>query len=151
MGYHKIIKHLLTVLIGAYCMVGAYAQSIQVKSATSQHWAGGICCRHGVNYTINLKVIRNKTAILLDTLWLEGYGKSLADYNIKKANKSDTLSIEILDGISFDDGMIDFEVNPKHVYDGTKMGILLEYRIGKKKISLNLSRLIIDLEFLAYP
>lgn len=127
------------------------AQSVKVIRATSQGWAGGICCKHGVKYVINLKVIRSKQPITLDTLWLEGFARDMSDQNKKKLNRKDTLSIQISDGISYDDGLINIDKNPDVFYDGTKTGVILVYRINNKRMELNISPFIEDLGFLAYP
>jgi hypothetical protein len=51
-----------------------HSQQIKVISATSQGWADGVCCSTGINYTIQIEILRMKPHVKLDSLWMEGGG-----------------------------------------------------------------------------
>jgi hypothetical protein len=51
------------------------AQMVQLKDATRQSWAGGVCCAHGINYVIQLNVASDAGSagrFRVDTLWIKG-------------------------------------------------------------------------------
>lgn len=132
-----------------------FSQQVSVTSATQQGWAGGICCVHGVNYTVNVKVILNKQPITFDTLWTEGYCHDLAKYNSKALKQQDTLYIRFSEGISINDHQPYILDQQQEViplcYNANKKGVLLQYRINKEIYSLNVTPYLQELMFLAYP
>lgn len=71
---HPIIRlrnaaYTALILLFPICMS---AQLLQVKQATKQGWAGGICCSHGTIYQIQLRITQPKARIAIDSLWLDG-------------------------------------------------------------------------------
>ncbi len=130
-----------------------HCQSLKVVSATSQGWAGGICCATGVNYHINLQLIRTKLPIILDTIWLEGYPRDLSAYNTKKEGKTDTVNIFIQEGWRTNIYEIDRISDKEFIlnYDETKTGVKVQYRLGKQKLTLDITPFLKELEFIAYP
>jgi len=60
------MKALLT-LLALVCGINSFAREFKV-SATSQSWAGGICCRHGVNYTVTV----NTGKLNIDSVKIQG-------------------------------------------------------------------------------
>ncbi len=124
-----------------------FSQQIKIVSATCQHWAGGICCRSGVNYSIQLRVIKVKQSIVLDSLWMEGNCADISKYKFEKINKSDTVGVLIQDGITRDEGMPDMN----WCFDATKKGVLISYYLGGKKKWLDVTPYLEYLEFIGYP
>lgn len=45
-------------------------QGLVLASASSQAWAGGVCCTYGVDYAFTLQGGRAETVLVLDTLWI---------------------------------------------------------------------------------
>ena len=48
--------------------LAALSQKVTLLTSASQKWAGGVCCRHGVNYTFRLSFFALDPRP--DTLWL---------------------------------------------------------------------------------
>lgn len=124
------------------------AQSINLIHATSQGWAGGVCCRQGENYNIQLKIVLGKTPVVLDSLWLKGYCMSIAKYNPKKVRQDETVYVTIMENIVTDDYYIDPEIK---CYDPNKVGVSFTYYIRGKKKLMDITPYIKELEFIAYP
>lgn len=47
-----------------------FAQDIKLRGATSQSWAGGVCCRSGINYVITLESADTTAELKVDTVWV---------------------------------------------------------------------------------
>src|SRR5687767_5949831 len=152
-GYkYRTRKILIQIILSWALWMGAapdmLSQSIQITHATRQSWAGGVCCRTGTSYQINLQLNLVKYSIQLDSLWLEGYCRNLSGYNQVNHPLKDTVDITIRENLSFDDG---FPVNEMYCYDPDKKGVIISYIIRKKKYYLNVSPFMKELEFIGYP
>lgn len=68
--YRKPLKSLSLCLILSFfaCKTGQSQPVLLFESGTEQRWAGGICCRSGVNYTFQLT--STDTTLRLDSIWL---------------------------------------------------------------------------------
>ena len=66
----KTMKTIFSILLLLGLSQNFKSQTIIVNSATSQDWAGGVCCTSGTNYQINLKVTGAGKKFKLDTLWI---------------------------------------------------------------------------------
>jgi hypothetical protein len=124
------------------------SQQIKILCANRQEWARGVCCQRGFNYYIDLEITQLKHPMVLDSIWFDGYGRSMLKYNPEKKNKKDTLFISIVEAFSFDDG---FPMDFPWSYDPTKKGVVLGYLRNRKKLFLDITPFIKVLEFLEYP
>jgi len=138
---------MILLLAGGFCL-NAHAADIKITEATRQSWSGGICCRKGINYNIGLLILPSKYPVTLDSLWLEGNCRSLASYNYKGRTKNDTLSVYIMDGLSYDGGI---QVDGSWCKDPTKKGVIISYYKNREKFLLDITPYIKDLFPLAYP
>lgn len=79
------------------------SQTITINSATSQGWAGGVCCATGTNYQIQLKVTGADKKFKLDTLWI-GEKYFLLDktnaYSVVKSERNGEVYYSLNAGIS---------------------------------------------------
>jgi len=132
------------------CLQGntANAQSVNLIGGTHQRWAGGICCRHGNTYNIQLKIVQGKTPVVLDSIRLNGYCISIAKYNPKKNRRGETSKISIIENLVFDDNNSNY--NPR-CYDPDKRGISFTYYIKGELKSMDLTPYIRELDFIGYP
>jgi len=80
-------KLIIAILVSAASSGHTAAQKIEVISATSQSWSGGVAGHHGVNYSIVIKV---GVKITPDSLYTngagfqlphDGYGESMITYD----------------------------------------------------------------------
>lgn len=126
---------------------GLFSQSIKVISATSQGWAGGVCCRTGINYHIQLQISDKRKTIKLDSLWMNGNCASIAKYYIPKSCKTDSCFVNLDEGVTWDDGM---PMN-NWCYDHRKKGVVISYYLRGRKKWLDISPYMIELEFMAFP
>ncbi len=148
-------RMLLMLVIGLICQT-AFSQQVSVTSATRQGWAGGICCVHGVNYTVNVLVILNKNPITFDTLWTEGYCHDLAKYNSKALKQQDTLYIRFSEGLRIFDHQQIYTIDQQQeiiipCYNTNKKGVLLQYKVNEKTYLLDITTYVTELESWAYP
>jgi hypothetical protein len=44
--------------------------NITLKSATAQPWAGGVCCKSGTNYVIQIEKPTSKNELIPEDLWI---------------------------------------------------------------------------------
>lgn len=124
-----------------------HSQQIKVISATSQGWAGGVCCRTGINYNIQLRILNPKHSLKLDSLWMEGYCVNISDYGISKREKSDTVFLRLQKGVTWDEGM----PTDNWCFNSTRKGVIISYYLNGKKKWLDVTPYIKELEFQAYP
>lgn len=64
------MKTIYSILIAVSFYSSFQAQTITLNNATSQSWAGGMCCATGTNYQISLIVDSPDKNFKLDTLWI---------------------------------------------------------------------------------
>ena len=128
--------------------ISSYAADIQITEASFQKWYSGMSYRNGTLYNIGLTIYPSKHPITLDTLWLEGNCRSLASYNYKGRSKSDTLSVYIMDGLSYD-GKI--QVDACWCKDPSKKGVLISYHKDNTRYLLDVTPYLKELMFIAYP
>lgn len=68
------MKQLLLLLLCAVLLVSiTYAQ--EIKKATQQDWAGGVCCATGTNYVVTIETDFSADAVSLREIWLNNYGQ----------------------------------------------------------------------------
>lgn len=60
------------------------AQSIKINNVSAQNWAGGVCCKHGTNYFIELQTKRNLKHYELDSVWINHYPFDVTVYKFEK-------------------------------------------------------------------
>ncbi len=82
-------------VIAIFCIMNgdATAQRIKLITATSQHWAGGVCCRYGANYNFVIQTKMNN--ITPDTVWVNGIFYPIIfsdDGQSRNAHKFDSLT-----------------------------------------------------------
>ncbi|MBL4704598.1 MAG: hypothetical protein JKY54_08760 [Flavobacteriales bacterium] len=63
---------ILFFLLALFFSFNAFAQTIE--SATSQRWAGGICCKTGVKYIVYLDTKIPVDQFSIESIWLKNYG-----------------------------------------------------------------------------
>ncbi len=63
------MKTILTIVLSFVLFSGI---SQEVIKATSQSWAGGVCCRTGVNYHVTIKTDIPASDLSVKKIWLEG-------------------------------------------------------------------------------
>lgn len=125
----------------------SFSQRMSILSVTKQNWSGGICCRTGTNYNIQIKLFDQKKEIKLDSLWMEGYCVDVSKYSDSITFGGDYSIINIYEGWVLDDGMPVYN----WCYDPTKKGVELSYyRKGRKK-RLVVTKCIKELEPANYP
>ena len=134
------------------------AQEFTVTKATSQGWAGGVCCRTGVNYHINFSTSDTVAKFDLDTLWI-GERFFLLD---KKQNNPATITlkngkkiISISVGTSCDernDYLIEKKIEEKKPKAPKYAGVAcVIYRDKKNAVKHFVVEKFEALMFLAYP
>jgi hypothetical protein len=138
----------ITIVVIAWMFCQALpAQQIRVKWATSQGWAGGISASQGKYYQIELEIVYNRQQLVLDSIWLDGYCRSLANYNPAKKNQKDSATIHISENIILDGWM---EL-PEACYDPAKKGVKISYYKNQRKMWLDITRFMVELTFQGYP
>ena len=123
-----------------------FSQAIRLVSATCQRWAGGICCRSGINYHIQLKVAKRKALVKLDSLWMNGNCVDISKYNDHVNNKTSSL-ITLRESVSRENGM----TVGNECFDETKTGVVISYYLNGGKKLMDITPYIKELEFQAYP
>lgn len=131
-----------------FFMLKVNAAEIRVTEATKQSWASGISYQHGVLYNIGLLIYPSSSPITLDSMWLEGNGRSLINYNYKGRRKNDTISVWITDEIFYD---AKIRIDSHWDIDPNKKGIIISYFKNKKKFLLDVTPYIKELYPVAYP
>jgi hypothetical protein len=158
---NKTIFIFLTVhfsLITFHCL----AQDFKLIKATSQHWSGGACCKHGINYVVQIETKSDK--ITPDTIWINGnfYPVMFSDKSITGTSKKyDSLkhvfNFIIAVGESYDDAQFPHwdsvpredttDVKPKKEFIGAA---LISYQLKKKQCTFIIKEFTL-LPNLAYP
>jgi hypothetical protein len=64
------MKTIYSILVAISFCTSLQAQTITLNNATSQDWAGGVCCATGTRYQISLIVDSPDKKFKLDTLWI---------------------------------------------------------------------------------
>jgi hypothetical protein len=67
------MKKLIIIILTIHCSlftIHCFSQDFKLIKATSQHWAGGVCCRYGINYVIQIETKSDK--FNPDTAWING-------------------------------------------------------------------------------
>lgn len=57
-----------------FLSIGSIVFGQTVVKATSQSWAGGVCCRTGTNFSVSIQVENGCKSIGLKEIWLKGEG-----------------------------------------------------------------------------
>jgi hypothetical protein len=66
----KIMKTIYSILMAISFCSSLQSQTITLNNATSQGWAGGMCCATGTRYQISITVDSTDKKFRLDTLWI---------------------------------------------------------------------------------
>ncbi len=129
-----------------------YGQTVWLKKATQQKWAGGICCIHGINYEFGFQIIRGNKNFSLDTIWTEGYCHPVERINQNMKFGKDT-TLQLSYGIRMDDYYTNKNDSNRlrPCYDATRKGIILVYRINKIRFEMDFTIYVKELEFIGYP
>ncbi len=140
----------LILVVGLYISIvqSGYSMDIQIKEATKQAWSGGFSYRHGISYTIGLTIFPSRYPVVLDSLWLEGNCRSLANYNYKGRSKQDTLSVYIMDGLNYDGKIL---IDPSWCKDPGKKGVVISYHQNNQRFLLDITPYLKELFPIAYP
>lgn len=146
-------RFIYVAILAMSCLIAAggsalKAQSVLLVEATSQGWAGGVCCRHGENFNIHLKILHGKTPVVLDSMWLNGYCFSLKEYNTTTKNQEKISVINITQNIIIDDHL---EIMNNKCFDSLKTGVSFTYYINQRKKSMDITPYMKVLEYIAYP
>lgn len=64
------MKTIFSILLSLAFFSILKSQTFTVISATSQEWAGGVCCSSGTNYQISISCENTDEKITFDTLWI---------------------------------------------------------------------------------
>ena len=128
-----------------------YTQNFKV-TATSQGWAGGICCRSGVNYNVTVSTGKlNIDSVKVLSVCVDTKRFTSSTLTVNKSKNSFTVSF----GYSVDGkkeiGDID-ETDKTNKSDNYKPcdENLIIFKLNGEIFSLNIEQ-IIQLEYIAYP
>jgi hypothetical protein len=141
-----IYTAILIVCFVSFQRNSANAQSIKLKAGSHQPWAGGMCCRYGHTYDIQLEIIQEKSPVVLDSMWLNGSCINISKYNPKKFHPWETVKISIIENLVFNDHNYN-----EGCYDPNKSGISFSYYVKGKRKLMDLTPYINELEFIGYP
>jgi len=155
------MKTIFSILLLLIACKNIKSQTITVNSATSQEWAGGVCCTTGTNYQIQLKVTGVEKKFKLDTLWI-GMNYFVLDetngYSVIKNERNGELYYTLNAGISQNRDERDYDIkeeikkvkkpvtSPK--YSGSAC---IVYSDNNKKKTLIEIVSFKELPYLAYP
>lgn len=131
----------------------AHSQQIYIGGGTQQRWAGGVCCRHGVNYNLSISIHRETKPFSLDTIWIDGQCHAISGINDKMKFKNDT-TFQLQLSIFYDDRdkIYQIDVNTDNsCYDPNKMGVRLIYTVGRTRHERIMTDFLMELESIAYP
>lgn len=64
----------MRLIVIIFIIVSSLAYGQKVTKATSQRWAGGVCCRSGVSYVVTLSLEKPTKNVELYSVYLRGYG-----------------------------------------------------------------------------
>ncbi|HLP11901.1 MAG TPA: hypothetical protein VK177_08230 [Flavobacteriales bacterium] len=120
--------------------------------ATSQGWAGGVCCRSGINYSVTLT---GKKGTLDDfkvsSVCIGGLQFESAQINVRITDAGDKTIVYLHMGTSHNDT----EYRPDGIKEetfkqGTCSDMQVNYSTGRKRQTVIIEK-VDELEFLAYP
>ncbi|MFZ5553070.1 MAG: hypothetical protein ACOZCO_08140 [Bacteroidota bacterium] len=141
----KTITFFLFLLISG----GLLAQDFKV-TATSQGWAGGICCRHGVNYSVTVTTGKlDIDSVNVMSVCIENKRYITSSLTVIKYKNSFTISF----GYAADDHVydgIDDEHIPKKDNEISCDKNLVIFKLNGEMFSLKIEN-VTQLPYLAYP
>lgn len=143
-------KTLFSILI-SLAVNPAYNQT--VVKATSQGWAGGMCCASGTNYAVTLLLDTEPKDFRVEGIYLQGSGKMGATNVIHTISMENKIIYSIHFGNVFNNNEYPemtkekIEVIEQRKFDGKA---LIELNINGKSINVIVEEFEM-LEFLAYP
>lgn len=157
----KIMKTIFSILLLFIACQNLKSQTITVNFATSQDWAGGVCCSSGTNFQINLKVTEAEKMFKLDTLWIDGKHFVLDEtngYSVVKSERNGELYFTLNAGISENryERHYNLEKEIKEVKKPVKVpkysgSACIVYTDNNKKKNLIEIATFKELPYLAYP
>lgn len=152
------MRAILFLFVILFSNLNLKSQTFKVHSATSQDWAGGVCCASGTNYQIVLVTDRTEEKIRIDSLWIGQKLFALNDkdgYSVVCNKNSEKTFYTINVGVSTN-RYGDYEIDPiddkKTIEKAPKYsgaGLLI-YHINKKRMVIEILSFK-ELPYLAYP
>lgn len=143
--FMKPVITFLLLLISECC----FTQDFKV-SATSQSWSGGVCCRHGVNYSVTVNTGKlDIDSIKVLSICIETKRYTSSSLRVVKNKNSFTCSFGYsVDGNEYD--RIDDEYISKKDIDQPCGENLIIFKLNGEIFSLKIEQ-IVELGYIAYP
>lgn len=154
------MKTVFSILLLFFACSSFKSQTFVINSATSQDWAGGVCCSSGTNYQISLSTENTDKKIRFDSLWIGQKAFALNEkdgYSVVCNRNAEKTSYTIHAGISYNrhgdydsDKIIEVEKKPIEKAPSYSGVALIIYHVNKERKVLEIAS-IKELPYLAYP